>query len=117
MEENFLQLQGILTSISTRKDRSLKIVFETNEVTSQDFKALFEMRDCFGWISFTETKREVIEFPKQEIKFKNNKTPSQRLRNSIYILWLRTASGIDFDAFYNLKMSTFIEMIKEKINE
>ena len=45
----------------------------------------------------------------------NVKTPSQRLRNVIYILYTQTDQKDDFEVFYRRKVEELIDIIKSKI--
>ena len=43
------------------------------------------------------------------------KTPSQRLRSALYILWEQQKKDIEFDEFYKQQMERFIRAVKERI--
>lgn len=117
MSENTLKINAILDSISTRKDKSLKLVFETNEVSDEEGMKLLKMRDQYGWLSFSEHKREITEdtkiFYSGELE---GKTPSQRLRAVLYVYWQHSGSHGVFQSFYELQINRMIEKIKERLD-
>lgn len=116
MSESPLQIEAILDSIATRKDKSVKIVFETNEVNAEECSRLFSMRDEFGWLSFSKHKRNKIELPKIGVsKELEGKTPSQRLRSVLFVYWQQLGSSGDFQSFYELQVNRLIEKVKEKL--
>lgn len=111
-----VKVGAILDSISTRKDKSLKIVFESQEMGSEQASNLFAMRDCAGWLLFAPYEMEQIVVPTETPpEFKNDKTCSQRLRAVLFVLWEQCGKVGLFDDFYKAKMEKFISMVKEKL--
>lgn len=43
------------------------------------------------------------------------KSPSQRLRNTIFVLWKQKGERGDFESFYDSIMEQLIENIKDKL--
>ncbi len=116
MNDKIVKVGSILDNISTRKDGSIKMVFETQEVTSEQGVNLFSMRNKFGWLLFIPEEVEEIEVPKPPTKeFKEDKSPSQRLRSVLYVWWQQLGLNISFDDFYKQKVERFIEQIKERL--
>ncbi|MBL7685942.1 MAG: hypothetical protein JNK65_07920 [Deltaproteobacteria bacterium] len=112
-----VQLFAILDSVSTRKDRSIKLIFETREVTQEQFTSLFEMRDSEGVLVFSSEKIAAQLAPPDLPKklFAEQKSPSQRLRAVIYLLWKQSASTENFENYYNHIIERYIDAIKEKL--
>lgn len=110
-----VQIGAILDSISTRKDKSIKIVFETNEVSAQEAQIIFSMRDSFGWLSFSPSK-EAIEVPEEPPpEFTNQKSYSQRLRACLYRLWEQKGTPGDSESFYREHMEKVINWVKDRL--
>jgi len=114
-----------LTGISRRADRSANLRFVTmTEQTSEEMKLLDMM---FQQTCLIAIKPEDSPFLDAELKdldsvdldlYDNNKSPSKRIRNCLYILWEQ--SEIDhekepFPEFYKIKMDKLIDMIKQKL--
>lgn len=111
-----VQVQAILDSISTRKDGSIKLVFETQEVSSKEGFNLFEMRDRFGWLAFAPQKSELKIPEEPAVNPRIEKSPSQRLRNVIFVLWKQLGASGDFEDYYRKQMERMIEQVKERLD-
>jgi hypothetical protein len=108
-----VQIGAILDSISTRKDRSVKLVFETNEIPDAQAAALFAMRDAFGWVTFSPTQEQVEVPDEPPPEFQNQKSLSKRLYDVLFVWWKQSKQDCDFEAFRKGKMETFIQWIKD----
>lgn len=112
---NALNCPVILTSASTRADRSLGLRFSTPELSSTEKAAIMDLqgmelsmflKPADGLITgLTEVKSELEE-----------KTPSQRLRAVLFLLWKQAGDAIEFEQYYRQKMNGIIEHLKTKLN-
>ena len=91
-------------TISTMSDWGMKIVLYTPELSVEDMTSLLQAKK--QWIA------DEIEFEVWEIK-----TPSQRLRNSLFVLYEQQYKWWEkyksFEAFYAYCMEKLIDKIKE----
>jgi hypothetical protein len=113
-------LNAQVEGLSTRADRTVKIVIGTQEnVKAAELFALQGQLVSIG-ISTNELKPEEIELLKDS-KFEiddipDSKSPSQRLRNVLYRLWEQADGGYsDFNLYYLNKMETIINHYKDKL--
>lgn len=111
-------LPTIIDKISTLKDGSLKITVVTQELKPEEMAILFEYRNKQVYTAFKEAPINADELDIKETltEFKTDKTPSQRLRNTLYKYWEKYKPTDDFDTYYKRKMNEIIEYIKEKLN-
>ena len=114
-----LLLPVIVTSIRTRVDGSLSVTVETNELSSSNAGELFSTRGkpSMMYLSPKETisQKEIDQVNEIDAEI-DGKTPSQRLRNVIYILFTQQPEGYkDFDSFYKYKMNIITEHLKSKL--
>lgn len=110
---------GIFDKLETRKDRTLKCTFLTQELTPEHSTALMQLVHEYGFIAFSPReikKEELLSVPEIEMEFPNEKSPSQRLRNTLYVLWEQSGSKGNFDTYYKQKMEMLITVIKDKLN-
>lgn len=113
-------LAANLEAISTLKDGTIKLVFETQEITPAKAGELFSLRNklgflCFKEEQFTDNEMEIITKLKAD-DFEGNKTPSQRMRNVLYRLWEQSNEGYtDFNLFYQFRMNQLIEKLKSRL--
>jgi hypothetical protein len=62
------------------------------------------------------TPQEKLDAPKYKVdKELETKTPSNRLRNTLYVLWEQEGATGEFDDFYKKMMNKFIELVKDKL--
>jgi len=116
---NTIQISGILESITTRKDGTLKLIFGTQEIKDHSSIAnLFSLVHAYGYCLFSpqKIKEEDVKIPEFVPEFKSDKTPSQRLRSCLYVLYEQQKPDIDFDSWYKQKMEKIIEFVKEKLD-
>ena len=115
-----LILNAQVEGLSTRADRTVKIVIGTQEnVKAADLFALQGQLITLG-ISTNELTPDEIELLKNatfEIDdIPDSKSPSQRLRNVLYRLWEQADGGYnDFNLYYLNKMETIINHYKDKL--
>ena len=113
-----LCLDAIVHSIRTLVDGTLSLTIQTQEIRPEDMTKLFRLRGKFGHMAFKPTKiteEDIIGLPTEMREFKNDKTPSERLRNVIYRYWETTSKKDEFDAFYKRHIESLINRYKEKL--
>lgn len=95
---------AIIDKISTMKDKSLKISLVTRELSPDSMAELFSHYQQEANIEFT---------PEED-----SKTPGQRLRASLYVLWEQQYKEQykDFAVFYEVNMERIINKIKDKLS-
>jgi len=113
-------LNATVEGLSTRADRTVKIVIGTQEnVKAAELFALQGTLVTLG-ISTNELKPEEIELLKNS-KFEiddipDGKSPSQLLRNVLYRNWEQANGGYsDFNLYYLNKMETIRNHYKSKL--
>lgn len=112
-------LACLVGGLSTRKDGSVRITLETQELPPAKAAELFVYRNklCAVYFSEKETipQKELDQVDKIDVEL-GGKTPSQRLRNVFWKLWEQDKDGHqDFDGYYKSKMETIIVHYKGKI--
>ena len=114
-------IAGILEAISTRKDKTLKLVFGTNELTPAEMSDLFNINQQFCYLglkneTFTKDETQLIESLKTDLD--NLKTPSQRLRGILFRNFEQDDKGYkDFSTYYTGEMERICEHYKNKLND
>lgn len=110
-------LQSILSNVSTRKDGSFKLVFETQELNANDGAQLLSLRNKIGWLLFSADEISPDDIPEQQIDPDEycGKSPSQRLRSVLFVYWKQKGSNGTFNQFYNSQIEKWIDQIKERL--
>ena len=109
-------LQATLGSAGTCKDGSLRLTFRTQELQPESKLSVFEFQNKFGWLVFSASKIQEADMPKFKAVEKSDRTPSERLRNTLYRLWEKVDTSETFDTFYARKMEQLIDFVKGKLN-
>lgn len=110
-----IHLPAYLTGFSSKSDGSASIRFATQELTSEDFGNLKQALNNYGHLLFKENEFKVEDIPKEDVEDKN-KTPSKRLRATLFCLWNQRGSPDTFDSFYQMQMEKIISHIKSKLD-
>ena len=112
-------LDATLESLSTRMDNTIKVTIGTQEVGAQQAASLFALRGKFVKVLLSDTnieKNEIEAVDSLQVKDEsNNKSNSQRLRSTLFILWQQSKQVTNFDDFYNSEMNRIIEHFKSKL--
>jgi hypothetical protein len=115
-------LPAILESFRSLKDKSYKIVFETQELTPEQITGIALNTGKFGSLAFKETpfKNSEIEFIDSldpDIYDDNKKSQSYRIRAALYVLWNKNKEGYElFPDYYKNKTEKYIEHLKSKMD-
>lgn len=112
--------QGHIAQVATRRDRSVKMVFETaSEITdSVELSRLFALTDDVVSLAIKPgrfTDHEVINIPEPEPDFRDEKSPGQRLRAVVFRYWESKGKPGPFDSFYRTQIENLISQYKDKL--
>ena len=118
---NGILLGCTVENITTRKDHSVKITLGTQELSQGKAGEIFNMMNKLAavYISPKETvdQKEISQVDKIDVEF-NGKTQSQRIRNTLYILFSQDSEGHnEFDTYYKAKTEMYIGHLKTKIKD
>lgn len=97
-------------------DGGLSVGFHTKELSPNEKLDIMNLFNQTGWLLFSADPVEESDIPEKKSEFEV-KTPSQRLRGVLYVLWEQLGKRGDFQDFYKVKMESFIEALKNKIDE
>ena len=105
-------LPVILNPISRRKDRSCLLKFDTRELETTELIALMALEGSEGWIQFSPNQ-DFDELPEEHAQVSDLKTPSQRLKNALYRVFMEetkkgTYVGL-FQQYYDQKLEKYIQ--------
>lgn len=109
-----IKVPATLDGVSTLKDGSMSLRFHTQELVAEDKIAIINFVQGFGWLLFDT--HESIDVPKESPhREAGEKTPSQRLRSVLYVLWQKRYSDIPFDTWYLQQVEKIINRIKKEL--
>ena len=123
MENNLLLIPCAIESVSTRRDKTLKVVIGTQELSPSKAAELFNQWTsgvgvmAFKGEAFNYNDEELLKSIKIDAEEMGSKTPSQRLRSCLYVLFERNPEGYnDFNSYYSAMIEKFIDMVKKRID-
>ena len=114
-------LPASLNPISRRKDKSVKLSFETRELTPEETIGLMALEGAEMWLCMSLEENN-LEIPEDMGTVElGDKTPSERLRNVLFVWYKQEVEkgkyvGI-FENFKKDKMERIIEGVKSKLDD
>lgn len=109
-----IKLPAIMTGFASHADGGAGIRFTTNELAGEDYVALASEKGKFGWLIFKENDVQDEDIPNEQAE--EAKTPSQRLRAVLFVLWTQEGKKGNFEDYYRNRMEKLIEVIKNKLD-
>jgi len=112
---------GVITTISSRSDKSLRLSVVTPELSAKERATFMEYQNINS--DFHIKPLDEVAEGEDTVKAKRGeKTASQRLRNVVYALWAsKNEAGEytdeEFQVYYNKTMESFINKVKERLEE
>ena len=115
------QLPAGLEGYRSLKDGTLKLSFETGELSPEQMANVHYSLNKVGFLAFSPdpfATHELEEIDKLKVEFNDvGKPPSYRMRAVLYRLYEQKPEGYKtFNDFYNAKMETLIEHFKGKLD-
>ena len=125
-----LQAEATISKVTTMADRSLRLQVDTQELDpdGETIKQIFVMYNKFGMFAFklSEIDPKEVKVPAYAKIESNDKTPSKRLRDVMFIIWNQFIKPLKesnpegymiFDDFYRIKMEEIITHFKNKLDK
>jgi hypothetical protein len=112
---------AMLESYRSLKDKTLKIVFDCNELTPEQTMGVAGSLQQFGYLAFKsepfkKTEKDMLDNLKSDYE-DTGKSPAQRLRAVLFVGWEQKPEGYKtFADYYNAKMETIINHLKGKLD-
>ena len=114
-----LLIPAQLESFRTLKDKTLKVNFETQELTPKEFAELSGCIQQFGYLAFKSEPfrtEEINAIQDLQTELETGKTPSQRLRGVLYRMFEQDSQGFkSFATYYDHQMEILINHFKNKL--
>lgn len=107
-------LEAIITSIRSKVDRSIALNINTPELSKDEVALFFQLQGINVTLTITPEEQEGTHIIKREVQIK---TPSQRLRAVLFVLWKQKQVVTSFEDWYESEMEQFIESVKEQLDD
>ena len=109
-----LELNAVITGVRSKVDGSLGISMGTPELTPEEKAEFMRLQGANIIALFTPLDEPKVPVYKID-KVLEQKTPSQRLRAVLYVLWEQGGGKGDSNDFYRKYMEKIIGTIKDKL--
>lgn len=111
-------LPAIFTGIQSKVDGSYKLTFNTREFGGQDAAVLLAMANMECWLLVApDDSLDSVDVPKARPDAgTGQKTPGQRLRGVLFVLWSQSGKPGDFEDWYRQKLEGLISQYKSKLD-
>ena len=113
-----VKLPAIFAGIQSKVDRSYKLTFATRELSGDDAAVLLRMNQTECWLLVApDDSLDAVDVPNAKPDAgAGGKTPSQRLRAVLFVLWTQLGRPGDFEDFYRSKLDRIIDQYKAKLD-
>lgn len=109
-----IQIEAQLTRFSPLVGGGVSLGFHSlKELSKDEMTVILQMYNNTGWMGFKSDEYQDTDLPKDDTS--SGKTQSQRLRNTIFVLWRQLGEQGDFNNFYNMKMETMINSVNGEL--
>lgn len=105
--------KGIITSIRSKKDRSISYSVDSPELSPQEKALFFELQNLNVNLVITPLEEQAETYTVD--KDLEQKSPSKRLQAVLFVLWKQEQPTDEFDTFYKLQMEKIIDHFKNKL--
>lgn len=112
-----VHLPAQLLKVESRSDRTYKLTFNTRELRGSEASVLLNEIMNEGWLLYSSTSEiDEQDIPKEKADSgMGTKTPSQRLRACLYVMWEQQGKKGSFEDYYRVQMEKVIDYIKDKL--
>ena len=109
-----ITLPAQFDNLAHRKDGSVKLSFETRELTAEEIMQLLGFRNSEGWLLFSQSKE--LKVPEEEANL-DLKSPSELLRDALYVRFKEKNVVGTFQTYYNEQMEKIRQMVLKDIKK
>lgn len=112
-----VQVPAQIVDFKPKADRSWRLTFGTRELSGEEVKVLADNFQGEGWLVFSPNGEIAPDDVPLELADAGVKSPAQRLRAVIYLLWKQKGSKGDFESYYRTSMEKLVEYISVQLDE
>ena len=125
--KDIFKAPATISKITTMADRTIRLQIDCQEMSVEDEAIVLKSRNKIGWFLFGETEMTEDDLNKMNLPDfapteKGDKTPSQRLRAVLFLIWKQKGKKdiygqpCDFDTYYKQILESLIGQYKEKLD-
>ena len=115
-----LKVPARIVKVETLANRDMKLIVHTNELMPKDRAELMELHEAAGHFVFAPQDQVITEkdIPDDVIEFEGEKTPSQSLRDTLFVYHQKQGGkSEDFPLYWKRYCEQKKNEIKRKIDD
>lgn len=109
-----ITLPSIFKNVSFRSDGSVTLKFDSRELSAEELMLLLGFRNTEGFLLFKQNSN--FEIPKEEANL-DLKSPSELLRDALYVRFKEKNVVGTFQTYYNEQMERLRQLVLRDINK
>lgn len=109
-----IEVPSQISKVSTLAGGGMSLVVHTQDMTDAEKVTLMSFQNKAGYFLFSENEFSEDDVPKQDAQYEG-KTPSQRLRDVLFVYYKQIGSTEDFETYYRSQIEKIIFKVKEKL--
>ncbi len=113
-----LVLPALINPPTIRKDGSIKLSFDSRELSAEEYMMVMGFRNTEGWLAFQPNEDGIPDLPKGRAETEV-KTPSERLKDVLFVWYKQSTERGEFvglfETFRQEKMERIIDGVKSKL--
>lgn len=118
MTKDLLRVAAIFKSYHPLVDGSMTLSFQTQEVDRDLKESIFDLHRQFGWLLFSPNDIQPNMVPSDEAMPHSDISPSKKLKNTIYALYIELGSPYGksgFQKFYEERVERLRGIIIDEL--
>ena len=114
-------IPAILEGLNSRKDKTFRLTFGTNEIAPDKISELASINQKFCYLAikeqqFDNAETQLLDSVDADLYDDKSKTQSQRIRSVLYVSFQQNSEGYkEFKEYYKSKTEQIIEHFKSKL--
>jgi hypothetical protein len=112
-----IQFSAQIDSAKANNDMTLTFKVETQELSPTETSQIFSLFQKQIWIALCETEitHQDLNIP-EKVDPLDEKSPSQRLRDRLFVFWKERKVSNDFDSWYKSQLEKIGQSYLDKLN-
>jgi hypothetical protein len=113
-----VSLPAIFAGIRSRKDKSYRLEFDTQELPPEDAAQLLALHQAYCALIVAPSEADLADIDIPDVAPNPNarKTQAQRIRGVLFVWWKQLGSSGDFEDFYRQQTERIIETVKSRLD-
>lgn len=109
-----ISMQAIIGTVRSRVDRSISFTAQSPELTTEERALFMELTGSNVLLTIAPEGETAPDYKVH--KELQSKTPSQRLRSVLFVVWKAKGEPDEFETFYTNSVEAYIDALKKVLD-